>query len=512
MKLFDTAKTRAWDAYTLAESGISAHSLMERAAGRCLDWIQARYDRSRPFLIVCGMGNNGGDGLALCRLMHRAGFSAQALYVRHRERPSDDAATNLEALRELDEGLLLYWDEGAEIIPLDASAIVVEALLGTGLDRPVTGFLAHCIDTMNQWPQEKIAIDIPAGMRADFLPANGDIVFKADHTLSFQLPKRTFLHEESLPYTGEWHILDIGLSAVFLRATHSHDFLIDDALIAGLYRPRQRFGHKGTYGKACLVGGSYGKIGAIALASKAALRAGAGIVIAHAPRCGYGVLQSLCPEALFQGDGDQALERFDLPMEGACLGIGPGMGMGAETGEGFLRFLARYDLPLVLDADALNLVSGETEGLHLLPPGSVITPHPKEWERLAGKAPNSMEAVEQARAKAMKHNITIVLKGGHTTVLCPSGKAYYNLSGNPGMATGGSGDVLTGIITALMAQKYAPEAAALLGVYLHAMAGDRAAAELGQEGLLASDLIAHLSKAFQYVARLPRTGPKEEEG
>ena len=495
MKIFTAQQIKACDAFTIQQEGISSTALMERAATACYEWISQHYTRERPVLVVCGMGNNGGDGLALTRILLQEGFSARAVVLKHTEKFSADATHNFTLLHQLAPEQLQILTPGTFVTELPANILIVDALFGSGLNRPLEGWPAAFVQELNELENEKIAIDIPSGLPPDSLPVPGAAVIEAKHTLSFQCYKRSFLHQEAEPCTGKVHLLDIGLSAQYIQNTHTQYHTIDQAVAGSLYKSRNAFGHKGTYGKAMLVGGSYGKIGAIALSTRAALRSGAGLVFTQAPECGYEILQTSNPEAMFLSNGLKYAEKITADGQ-TSIGIGPGLGQEEKTRQALLAFLEQYNKPLVLDADALNILSEKEDHLHLLTPGSIITPHPREFERMFGTAKDSMFQVEIGRAKAMKYNICIVLKGHHTAVLLPSGECWYNTTGNAGMATGGSGDVLTGILTALLAQGYTATDASRLGVYLHGLAGDLAAAVTGEEALIAGDIVTYLGKAF----------------
>ncbi|WP_118974907.1 NAD(P)H-hydrate dehydratase [Taibaiella koreensis] len=496
MKIFSAQQIKEGDAFTIRQEGISSAALMERAAGSCYRWIAARYSRDTPVLVICGMGNNGGDGLALTRILLQEGFSARAVVLKHMEQFSPDATHNFTLLHQLAPDEVQILEQGMFVTGLPAHILIVDALFGAGLNRPLEDWPAAFVRELNELPNEKIAIDIPSGLPADSLSLPDAAVLRAQHTLSFQFRKRSFLHPEAIPFTGAVHVLDIGLSRTWQEATHSQYHTIDPETARSLYRPRQASGHKGTYGRAMLVGGSYGKMGAIALSTGAALRSGAGLVYTQAPSCGCDILQATHPEAMFLPDGEKHIVHIGNTNQATAIGIGPGMGQEPETAKALLAFLEQYDKPLVLDADGLNILSGKEEQLHLLTAASILTPHPKEFTRLFGSTRDSMFQVELGRAKAMKYNLCIVLKGHHTAVLLPNGECWYNTTGNPGMATGGSGDVLTGILTGLLAQGYPTRDAALLGVFLHGLAGDIAAKELSEEALLAGDLIHYLGKAF----------------
>jgi NAD(P)H-hydrate epimerase len=495
MKIFTAAQIKACDAFTIQEQNITSLDLMERAARACFEWLLKHYALDTPVLVICGMGNNGGDGLAITRILLQEGFSARAVVLKHAEQFSPDATQNFTLLHHLAPDNVQILTEGMFITELPENILIIDCLFGTGLNRPLEGWPAEFVMEINELSNDKIAIDIPSGLPSDSLPAKDAAVVEAKHTLSFQFYKRSFLHKEAEIFTGNIHVLDIGLSEKFIATTHSQYNTIDHEVIKSIYQPRNQFGHKGTYGKAMLVGGSYGKIGAIALSTKAALRSGAGLVFTQAPQCGYEILQSLNPEAMFISGGKDFITQIEVE-DKVTIGIGPGLGQEQETKKALLSFLEHYNEPVVLDADALNIVAEKEEHLHLLTSDTILTPHPKEFERLFGAAKDSMYQVEIGRAKAMKYNIFIVLKGHHTAVLTPSGECWYNTTGNAGMAAGGAGDVLTGIITSLKAQGYPAKHAALMGVYLHGLAGDIAAATLSEEALIAGDIADYLGKAF----------------
>jgi ADP-dependent NAD(P)H-hydrate dehydratase / NAD(P)H-hydrate epimerase len=322
-----------------------------------------------------------------------------------------------------------------------------------------------------------------------------DIIFKADVTLTFQCWKKSFLHPETGSYAGKVVVLDIKLDQKFLETTQSDDFVIDDELITRIFKPRNHFSHKGNYGKSVIAGGSYGKMGAVVLAVKSALNAGSGLTFVLAPDCGYDILQTSCPEAMFINGGEKVISRIEI-QENTVYGIGPGLGTEDATEKSLLIFLESYHSPLVLDADALNIISKEKNRLDLIPEKSIITPHPKEFERLFGTTENSFERLSLARKKASELKIIIVLKDHHTQIITPEGRVYYNITGNSGLAKGGSGDILTGIITSLLAQKYSSEEAAVLGVWLHGKSADFAAEKYSKESMQPSNVIQELGNVF----------------
>jgi ADP-dependent NAD(P)H-hydrate dehydratase / NAD(P)H-hydrate epimerase len=501
MKIFSASQIQACDAYTIHSNGISSVDLMERAATACVDYIKDHYTTGTLFVVLCGTGNNGGDGLAITRLLHKEGYGAKAFLLMMNDTLSHDCQVNYERLVMIDKTLVETLQMGTFIADIPPNIVVIDAILGTGITRPPKGWLADFIQGINQLPNTKIAIDLPSGLPADNVPDSGSAVIMANDTLSFQFYKRSFFHPEAEAFRGNIHILDIGLNATFIAGTHTHYNTIDRDTILSIYHPRPPFAHKGNFGNAWLVGGSYGKMGAVVLAAQAALRAGAGIVTGLIPECGYTILQTAFPEALCQTNGDEHITAIEGWEDAHAIGIGPGLGMHEDTASAFAEFIDTCKMPVVLDADALNLLAKHQDLLNKIPADSILTPHPKEYTRLFGTSPDSMLQLEGARTHAMRYNVYIVLKGHHTAIVTPEGECWYNMTGNAGMATGGSGDVLTGIITGLLAQGYTSREAAILGVYLHGLAGDIAATVASQEAMIAGDITAYLGKAFQSLAK-----------
>lgn len=499
MKVFSANQIKEWDKFTVAEQDISSHELMERAAHACFSWLEQKYSSKNHFYIFCGNGNNGGDGLALARLLIEESYNAVAVLLNPEKVFSDDAQINLDLLKRYAPQNIIAWDNNFSPDDILSHGIIIDAVFGTGLNRILDGDVAAKIQLLNGLSNIKISIDIPSGIFADTLVNTYDICFSADYTLSFQGYKRSFLHPESAGFAGQIVLLDIGLSSLFESEKETDFYITDEKDILTKYKKRNPFSHKGTFGTAILVGGSYGKIGAIALSAKAALRSGVGKVFVQAPECGYDILQSFVPEAMFKNGGENYIDKID-PDQNAVIGLGPGLGTIGISATAIGTFLNNYKDPLVIDADALNIIAENKEKLlPLIPEKTIITPHPKEFERLFGKTNSSFEQTDLAINKAKEYNIVIVLKGHRTAVCTPDGNCFYNLTGNAGMATAGSGDVLTGIITGLLGQGYISEDTAKIGVYLHGLSGDIAAKEISQEALIARDLIEHIGKAFLHL-------------
>jgi NAD(P)H-hydrate epimerase len=385
---------------------------------------------------------------------------------------------------------------------IPANDVIIDALLGSGINRPADGLTARLIQHINNSHNEVIAIDIPSGLFVDH-SSRGNLVIQAGHTLSFQCFKPAFLMPENATSIGEVHLLEIGLLPEFLSIQDSPFYLVDKAMAKQLLQPRKPFSHKGNYGHAAIVAGSYGMMGAAVLCARACLRSGVGKLTCHVPAVGYNIMQTSVPEAMCKtGQTDDKNAGQDHPTQEMdkydTIGIGPGLGSHVAGNVQLLySIFAQNRRPMVIDADGLNAMAQEKALLNKIPLNSILTPHPKEFERLFGKTENDYDRIQLALQKAAEYDLYIILKGRYTFIASPDGKGYFNSSGNPGMATGGTGDVLTGIITGLLAQQYTPQHAAILGVYLHGLAGDLAAAYASQPSLIASDLVDFLGQAYQ---------------
>ncbi|WP_347220212.1 NAD(P)H-hydrate dehydratase [Chryseobacterium sp.] len=494
MKIFTAEQIRNWDQFTISYEPISSIQLMERASMAVANWISEHCKVHRRAVVFCGNGNNGGDGLAVARMLYLKGFDVDVFVDDSKGKFSEDASVNLKRLGSIS-GIFVRKFNQVEDYSFDDKTIVIDALFGTGLSRPLGNEYKELVEWINKKENIKISIDVPSGLSADRLLDDDSMVLKTDYTLSFQSWKRSFLHPETGKYTGKVIILDIGLKEDYNEFTETDYQVTDDSFAGSLFKPRNDFAHKGNYGKAMIIGGSYGKIGAAVLATKSALKTGAGLTFTLAPQCGYEVLQTSCPEAMFIEDGERLIKNFDLDKD-LTIGIGPGLGTHKDTQKGLLNFLKNYRFPLVLDADALNIIAEDQGNLKLIPEKSIITPHPKEFERLFGKTENSFKRLELARKRAVELNIYIVLKDHHTQVISPDGNVHYNLTGNAGLAKGGSGDILTGILTSLLAQGYSEKDTCILGVWLHGKAADLAAEKHSKESMLPTDVIDELGNVF----------------
>ncbi|MBP2616140.1 NAD(P)H-hydrate dehydratase [Chryseobacterium jejuense] len=499
MKIFTAGQIKSWDQFTISHEPINSIQLMERASMGVANWISEHCKVHRKAVVLCGNGNNGGDGFAMARMLYLKGFDVDVFVNDPKGKFSEDAAVNLKRLQGIS-GISVGSFNQIEQYHFDDKTIIIDALFGTGLSRPLADEYKELVDWINKKNNIKMAIDLPSGLSADGLLDGDSVVLKANYTLSFQSWKRSFLHPETGKYTGKVVILNIGLSENYHEATETDYFATGDSFAASLFNLRNDFAHKGNYGKAIIVGGSYGKIGAVVLATKSVLKTGAGLTFTLAPQCGYEVLQTTCPEAMFIKGGEHFIKSFEID-KGKTVGIGPGLGTHKETQKALLAFLKDYQSPLVLDADALNIISEDQKNLQLIPENSIITPHPKEFERLFGATENSFKRLELAREKAKELSIYIVLKDHHTQVITPEGDVYYNLTGNAGLAKGGSGDILTGILTSLLAQGYCEKDTCILGVWIHGKAADFAAEKHSKESMLPTDVIDELGNVFTELNR-----------
>lgn len=501
MKIFSAEQIRAWDAYTIKQEPVLSIDLMERAALKCVEWLVHHHLAKQPLHIFCGKGNNGGDGLAIARLLLQKGCTVSVYILEFGHKGTDEFQANLHRLHQVTTGI--HFLQATESFPvLSAEDIVIDAILGTGLNKAIGGMTADLVSHINHSPSTVISIDIPTGMFAG-KSSKDAVVIHARHTLSFQTYKESFLMPENEEACGEVHLLNIGLHPGYYVQTIADLQVTDRELIATVYHKRKIFSHKGNFGHALIVAGSYGKMGAAVLTAEACLRSGAGLVTVHAPACGYEILQSAIPEAMVDADKEPYFNSAvpkDL-LRYAAIGIGPGIGLNEATADMLMQLLHETHQPVVLDADALNLLSIKKDLAKHLHEDCILTPHPKEFERLFGTTANDFERKELALKKAEELNCVIVLKGHYTFIACPDGNAWFNGTGNSGMATAGSGDVLTGILTGLLAQGYSAQEAALLGAYLHGLAGDIAADHLSQEAMLAGDITRYLGKAFIQIAQ-----------
>ncbi len=497
MKLLSADQIRNWDQFTIQHEPVASIDLMERAAGKCADWLERNNYTENLIQVYCGKGNNGGDGLAIARMMTERKCRVVVYILEFGHKGTDDFQTNLARLHQYPETHIRYIQTQENFHEFDKNDIIIDALFGSGLNRGIEGVPALLVHYINNSGCPVISIDMPSGLFTD-RSSYGQVVVRANHTLSFQCYKKAFLVAENSNFLGELHILDIGLHPGFLLQAKSQDEIIDKELIRSIYKPRNRFSHKGNYGHALIVAGSYGKTGAAVLSARACLRTGVGLLTCHVPKSSYDIVQSTIPEAMVMTDFNSSFltKVEDDLSKYKSVGIGPGIGTAKETKMMLYQLFEKFSNPVVLDADALNIMASEKELLKLIPSNSILTPHPKEFERLFGCTANDFDRVRLTAEISTELKVNIILKGHHTLISTVAGQNFFNMTGNAGMATAGSGDVLTGILTSLLAQGYDAEDAAILGVYLHGLSGDIAAEKKSMESMIAGDLIDFLPDAF----------------
>ena len=493
MKILHKSQIQEADKQTISKEPISSIDLMERAAEACVQWIVKHCKLDQAFLILCGTGNNGGDGLAIYRLLCQKGYACSVYEFALGKTRSDDHALNRKKIP--DEEIKKLNLKTLSSFPTDH--IIIDALLGTGLNRPVEGDLKEIIQKLNTLPNRVISIDLPSGLFSEFNTHNPqESIIQAHHTLCFQLPKLAFLLPECGMKTGNFHLLDIGLLPAYIDQAKTPHYYLTSKKALSLYRKVNKFDHKGNNGHLLLVAGSQGKMGAATLSARAALRTGLGKLSVLTPQCGVGILQNAIPESMVEiNQGVNSLSGF-YGLKYDTISMGPGIGTTSETKAFLHSLISEKQARLVIDADALNLLSTEKDWIDQLPKNSILTPHPKEFERLIGTWKNDEEKLLLLTEFSQRHQLICVLKGAHTAISLPDGTVWFNSSGNPGMATAGSGDVLTGIIGGLLAKGYPPIDAALLGVYAHGRAADHQLHALSPTFMLASDIIGGLNQVW----------------
>jgi NAD(P)H-hydrate epimerase len=503
MKILTCSQLKELDQYTIAHEPIASIDLMERAARKITRAIARRWDASYHVVVFAGPGNNGGDALAVARMLSELQYQVEVFLFNTKGELSDDCRTNLQRLKEC--GQVYFTEVSTRFDPPELSEhhLVVDGLFGSGLNKALSGGFAAVVKYVNASHAQVVAIDVPSGLMGEDNTYNvRPHIMHADVTLSIQLPKLSFLFPENEAIVGEWELLPIGLKQEFVDEAPSSFFITEEADIIKLIQPRRRFAHKGNFGRGLLIAGSYGMAGASILSARGCLRSGVGVLTVHVPIANHNLLQVAVPEAIVHTDIHDRYfaEPVDLERYNA-VAIGPGLGQEEDTALALLEQIQGCQLPLVIDADALNILSTRRAWLSKLPKHSILTPHIGELERLIGKCADSYERISKTKELAAYLQSYIILKGAWTAVVTPEGNVYFNPTGNPGMATAGSGDVLTGVLLSLLAQGYTEEDACRLGVYAHGMAGDIAAERLGQTGMTAADIVEALPEAWKKLSQ-----------
>lgn len=497
MKIFSKEQIYEGDLLTAKKQNISSTELMERAGTQIFNWIHQRMQGAQvPIHVFCGIGNNGGDGLVLARQLVNYGYNVHTYVVNCSDKRTQDFLINYDRIKQTTKKWPIMLNCKADFPPIGSDDIIVDAVFGIGLNRPPNDWVKSLFQHFKESKAFTLAIDLPSGLYADKVPKDQNGVVWADYTLSFQSPKLVFFLPDTSKYTRQWEVLDIGIDLEFLQQTETEVELIGKNEMLPIYKPREKFSHKGTYGHGLLIGGSYGKIGAMLLSGSGMLASGAGLVTVYVPKCGYMPMQTALPEAMVITDiDDDILTAIKYDIEPTAIGIGMGMGTNEKTHAAFQMFLKTNNLPLIIDADGINLLSKHEGDLGLIKPQTVFTPHPKELERLLGKWKDDFDKLKKAKAFSKKYKCILVIKGAHTITVFQD-KLYINSTGNPGLATGGTGDVLTGIITGLIGQGYEPLTASLFGVYLHGKSADIAVNDYSYQSLTASHIIDYLGQAY----------------
>ena len=461
LPVLSSTQIRTWDQFTIQKESIDSIDLMERASLAFCEQLFQLYPTISSVVLFCGPGNNGGDGLAIARLLHQRALAVEVYCCEIGNSKSPDYQVNLERLQTIPEIPIHFLEEGDRLPELPPSSLLIDAIFGSGLNRAVTGYWDQLIQHLNEYLSPIVAVDIPSGLFSDQLLAHSAAI-RATDTISFQVPKLSFFLPELGPFTGQWHIIDIGLHPQYLKNITASKYCLTANFISTLLEARPAYSHKGSFGHALIVAGSKGMMGAAQLAAKACLRSGVGLLTTHIPQIAYQIMQIALPEAMVHLDQEEThfsttpnLERY------TSIGVGPGLGQHKDTLAALKDLLIKAEVPLVIDADALNLIAQNPAFLDLVPKQSILTPHPGEFRRLFGASKDSLEAIKVALDIAKAKQIFIVLKGAFTRIVCPDGNLYFNSTGNPGMATAGSGDTLTGILVGLLSQGYSSKSAAV---------------------------------------------------
>lgn len=491
MKILTANQIRAADQYTITHEPVAPIDLMERAAKQCVKWLQSNINSKASVYVFCGPGNNGGDGLVITRYLAAQEFDVRCFYFASKT-ASPLFIENLNRL--LKPAIPIQTLNDFPLIK-EENAVLIDALFGSGLNRPLDGIVQKLIAYLNTIKANKISIDIPSGMFTEFNASN--ICFEATHTLSFELPKLAFLLPEKGNLVGCFHLLHIGLHPHFLETVKTPYFFTTKEKIQTLLKPLKTFAHKGTQGHLLLIGGKENSMGAMLLSGKAALYSGLGKLTLLTPQCGQSLTQTKLPEAILHpNEGLTILEgSFDTTL--THFALGPSMGTAPKTVDFLANLLHKAKHPLVVDADALNILAQNPLLQKQVPPGSILTPHPKELERWVGPWQGDQEKIEKVKSLSADLKAIVVLKGAYTMIAFPEGTFWFNSTGNPGMATAGCGDVLTGIIGSLLAQGYVPKEAAIIGVFIHGLAGDIAAKKQGKRAVIASSIVEYIPMAFK---------------
>lgn len=489
-KILTSSQSQKLDALTMSAQGVSSYELMERAVCELYVHLKAFVGNvdGKRFIVVSGTGNNGGDGLGLARKLKEDNADVTVCMCDFSANISTECLINLNKVNDLGIRVMSAKDRLEDCFPFDVNAIVIDAIFGTGLNRSVAGGHAKVVEAMNDFPGMVVSIDIPSGLFADDNSRNDGAIVKADLTLSIQDYHLSAMLAENSMYYGDIRIVDIGHDKDSLSSFVTEFYYLEKADIVKLIKPRRDFDHKGTFGHALLVAGGIGKAGAAIMASRACMRSGVGLLTVQVPLEISNIMQVAVPEAMLELDDCNIRNNNTMSVEKySSIGVGPGIGVGSSA-VAKVDSLINCGKPMVMDADALNILATDSTKLASIA-NCVLTPHPKEFERLFGKMSSTLEKLKIMSDFSSSHNSVVVLKGGVTAISLTNGHVVFYNGRNPGIATGGSGDVLTGIITSLLAQGYCVDEAATIGVLLHGEAGKLAVSRFGRISTIATDII-----------------------
>ena len=503
MKIFTGTQIKELDKYTIENEPVASIDLMERAAKAIVRALREEWDNRTPFVVFAGPGNNGGDALAVARLLAESGHNVSVFLFNVNNKLSDDCVTNKQRAMEC-KRIKAFTEVVVDFDPpqLTPETVVIDGLFGAGLNKTLTGGFASLVKYINQSPAKVVSIDLPSGLMTEDNTHNVKAhIVRADLTLTLHQKKLAMLFEDNQQFLGRLRVLDIRLSAEYIDKTEAHYQVLEEGDVRKRILTRGDFVNKGSMGHALIVAGSYGMAGAAVLAGRACMRSGVGKLSVSTPRCNYNVMQISLPEAILNTGKEDFFftepldsERYD------AVGLGPGLGQHEDTAIAFISQIRRTQCPMVIDADGLNILASHKAWMQQLPQQLILTPHVGEFDRLGtGASESDYDRLSKALDLAQHLQAYILLKGHYSALCLPSGKVYFNSTGNAGMATAGSGDVLTGIITGLLARGYAREDACIVGMYLHGLAGDLAEKQVGKESLMAGDIVAQLPQAFKFL-------------
>ncbi len=505
MKLFTTEEIRAIDRRTIEQEGVPSLELIERVAEGVADEISSRWRSNKPTMVFAGPGNNGADALGAARLLFERGFRPEVFLfnIGGDKLSTDCAASRDRMLAEVPDIIFHEVKDRFSMPKITTNHLVIDGLFGSGLREELQGGFKSLVQYINDENATVVSIDLPSGMFGDWNPqiVNRNTIH-ATLTLAIQFPRISFFIPDNAELIGEWKIIDIGLSEKAIATSPANFCLVEQRDVHRRLRHRKEFASKADFGSGILYAGSYGMMGAAILAARGALRAGVGKLTVNSPKCGYQIMQSSVPEALFRHNrGEINIIDIHPERDFSAIAVGPGIGTNELTVKAVKDFLASINQPVILDADALNCIAIKPSILNTIPVLSILTPHAGEFDRLFGPQPSAEARLRKAIEMAKYYNILIILKGRYTAIVRPDGKVYFNSSGCPAMATAGSGDVLTGVLLSMLAQGDPAELASLIAVYVHGLAGEMAAAEQGEYGVTAGDIASYIGKAISEIMK-----------